>query len=458
VHGSHDLDTPSLVPIAIVGVVGIYVGSVMWSMEHATYDVWGGLLLAPVLLLLTWPLAHRAARRESDPRMVRLLLTALVLKLVASLVRYAIAFDVYDGVADADGYHKNGELFAKSFRHFDFTVDSGKVIGTGFIKILTGLIYAVIGPTKIGGYLVFSWIGFWGLYLFYRAFCIAVQNGDRYRYAKLVFFLPSLLFWPSGIGKEAWMTLTLGMCALGAARVLTGKRGGFLLVVSGIGLTILARPHMAILVMGGLTVGYMLRPRPAHAHPLFAPVFKSAGVVVIVLVGYLVLGQAEQFFGVDDFNSDSVEQVLVATEGQTSQGGSQFEAQRVTSPLQLPQAFIAVMYRPFPQEADNAQSLAAALEGLFLLILSLRSWRRIVNAGRLSRRSPYVAYAWTYVLLFVIAFSSFGNFGIVTRQRVQVFPLFLILLALPLPDDVRRTEDTNRSYPPRRELVPLGRP
>ena len=48
------------------------------------------------------------------------------------------------------------------------------------------------------------------------------------------------------------------------------------------------------------------------------------------------------------------------------------------------------------------------------------------------RRSPYLAFCVSYVLLFVVAFSSFGNFGILTRQRVQVFPFFLVLLAVPL--------------------------
>ena len=44
---------------------------------------------------------------------------------------------------------------------------------------------------------------------------------------------------------------------------------------------------------------------------------------------------------------------------------------------------------------------------------------------------PYVAYATTYTIMFVIAFSSIGNFGILTRQRTQVLPMLLVLLVLP---------------------------
>ena len=42
-------------------------------------------------------------------------------------------------------------------------------------------------------------------------------------------------------------------------------------------------------------------------------------------------------------------------------------------------------------------------------------------------------FALIYTLVFVYAFSTIGNFGILVRQRVQVYPLFLVLLALPKP-------------------------
>jgi hypothetical protein len=34
----------------------------------------------------------------------------------------------------------------------------------------------------------------------------------------------------------------------------------------------------------------------------------------------------------------------------------------------------------------------------------------------------------------MFAFSSFGNFGILARQRAQLFPLALVVLALPLAE------------------------
>ena len=72
------------------------------------------------------------------------------------------------------------------------------------------------------------------MFYLYRAFTIAIPDGNRRSYARLLFFLPSMLYWPSSIGKEAWMLFTLGLAAFGTARLLTGRtwRG---LALAGVG-------------------------------------------------------------------------------------------------------------------------------------------------------------------------------------------------------------------------------
>ena len=86
--------------------------------------------------------------------------------------------------------------------------------------MVTGIIYALIGPTVAGGYLVYSWLAFWGIYFCYVAFRTALPAADHRRYAVLVFFLPSILFWPSAISKETPMILCTGLTLLGATRLL----------------------------------------------------------------------------------------------------------------------------------------------------------------------------------------------------------------------------------------------
>src|SRR6202044_291327 len=129
--------------------------------------------------------------------------------------------------ADAYTYDIYGRQLAASIRSGHFVVPSAQ-IGTQFIVTLTGIMYAAVGNTKLGGFMLFAWLGFLGQYLFYRAFRIGFPQGDYRRYAVFVFFLPSEVFWPSSLGKEAWMTLMLGIFAYGAAKLLVKRRGAFI--------------------------------------------------------------------------------------------------------------------------------------------------------------------------------------------------------------------------------------
>lgn len=421
---------------ALVLVLGGYVFGLAWSMQHLSYDVWGAIALIPVLIAVSVPLATRAARREGDARMRRLIIAALVLKLLGSLVRYAVAFGVYAGSADAAGYHEAGRRLAPLYRggHFAAQID-GPGGGTRFLKMLTGLVYAAIGPSQLGGFLFFSWLGFWGLYLFYRAFRIGVPHGDARRYAVLVFFLPSMLFWPSSIGKEAVITLTLGMTAYGAASLYARRRGALLVAALGVAGTAMVRSHVALVVFGALFAGYLFRR--SRGVSTYAPLAKAAGLAVLVAASVVMLGRFKEDLGLTTLDAKSVEHVLDKNQRNTSEGGSKFVTSRGGSVAGIPQSLLTILFRPWLFEASNAQNLIASVEGTVLLVLFAKSWRRLRTVPRQIRRCPYVAMVLAYSLLFAFAFSTFSNFGIIARQRVQLFPFVLVLLALPIPTGER---------------------
>ena len=47
------------------------------------------------------------------------------------------------------------------------------------------------------------------------------------------------------------------------------------------------------------------------------------------------------------------------------------------------------------------------------------------------RQQPYVLFCLVYVVLFIVAYSSFANFGLLTRERVQLTPI-LVLFSAPI--------------------------
>lgn len=410
---------------------GLYAVGFVIGIATDSWNVLGALVVVPILTVLTIPLARRLARTERQPDLASIVMVAFAVKLIGALARYYVAFVAYSGSADATAYDRYGRMLAPAFRRGDFSADLGKFPGTGFIRVLTGAVYAVVGTSRLGGFFVFSWIGFLGLLLFWRAFRIGVPGGDGRRYLFLVLFLPSLVFWPASIGKEAWMILALGICAYGAALVFGRSRSGVggLIVLVGLVAVGVVRPQLGLIVLAGLVFGAACNV--ARRRSVLAPVGWIITGSVLIVVGLVVVAQAQSFLGVKNLTQESVNQAITGVVGQTSQGGSEFKPVVVRTPLDVPAATVTVLFRPFPFEAHSVFVAGTSLEGLLLLGLCIASWRRLRAIPRLLRASPYVAYSLAYVFAFIFAFSSFGNFGILARERSQVLPMLLVLLAVP---------------------------
>jgi hypothetical protein len=389
--------------------------------------------LVPVLLAASWPAFVRQARREHDPRLVQLLVAALLLKLLGSLVRYWVAVAVYDSYADAFEYHRVGVELAMRFRAGNFDTGLASLSGTDFISFFTGIVYTITGPSVFAGFLLYSWLAFGGMFYLYRAFTIAIPDGNRRSYARLLFFMPSMLYWPSSIGKEAWMLFTLGLAAYGAARVLTGRpwRG---MAVAGVAMWLAAivRAHISGMVVLGLVVAYLFA-RPPRRLGALGPAVKLFALAALVVVAVGLLGRTQSYLlqkGIDP--QDGVTSVLAETQRRTNQGGSNFQAPSTgVSLAKLPLAAVTILFRPYPFEVHNAQAAITSLESSLLLCLALARRRAIWHAVRHLRRWPYVVFVLVYSALFVVAFSSISNFGILARERTQLLPFFLVLLAVP---------------------------
>lgn len=407
------------------------------------------LVTAAVLILISVPVLVRQASKTGSAGLLWLLLAALLLKLLGAVARDYVAFGVYGGVADAAGYHDWGVSLAARFREGHFSTGFDTLIGTNFIRYLTGIVYAIVGPTRLAGYMVFSWLGFWGLFFFYRAFEVAVPEGRLPTYGRLLFFLPSVIFWPSAIGKEAWMVFSLGLAAFGAARVLTGKswRG---LAVAGLGIWLgaLVRPHVAGLVAVALAVSYLLY-RPRKDLGAVGPILKLVSLAALVGLSVLLILRTESFLERSGINTEGgVSSVQGDVSDRTNDGGSRFAPSIVRSPARLPLAFFTVLFRPLLFEVHNTQSFIAASEATFLLVLSIWRFRWILAALRSIRRQPYLAFALMYTGLFIVAFSGVANFGLLARERVQLLPLYVVLLSTGLM--VSKTKEADKAPNTRR--------
>ncbi len=421
-------------PTYVIGLgVFAYLVLICTFVATGSFELLDPIPLIPLLAFVAFKLGQRVAQSERDPTMVRFVLAAFSAKMVATLVRAWVVASLYGDRSDAQDFHLWGKYLAGYYRSFDFSPTAGTqgMSGTGFMRTLTGVVYTFTGASKVSGSVFFAFLSFVGLLLLWRAFRIAVPNGLGRRYAFLVLFLPSMLYWSASLGKDAFAVFCLGVVSYGVARMMTGAipHGLLLFALGMVGLTML-RPHVSLTVFCGIVLA-------AAVGKSRKPGAKSSILRMLVFGALLVLGlylvsSTEQFFGVQSLNQETVNQTLADAEGRTSEAGSSFTPVTMSNPANAPLAIATVLFRPFPFEATSLVAMLSACEGLFLIGLTVASGRRLRSIPRAMREHPYVAYSIGITFTFIYAFSAFSNFGILARQRCQVMPFFFVLLCLPV--------------------------
>ncbi len=427
--------------LTVIALVGTYLLGEVQGKGTAI-----GLLLVPLFTVALTPWLARLSRQHPTYNALPVMVIGLLLRYLGSYFRLANA-------ADALYYFRYGQLIAPSFRAFNFSVDvRGEVPGTGSVRYIAGLLGSVTGPNMFAEYLLFTTFGFIGVIFFYKAFVTAFPNGDHRRYALLVFLWPSMLYWPSSIGKEAIMTFSAGIASYGAVRLFKRELVGIPMVVFGVWLTFMIRPHIGLTLVIAMGVAFVFARGRGDSSSV--TIGKLLAALVLVVVGGVLMGKTASFLGVDSLNSAGVESALESTTSQTSQGGSEFTPIKADNPVKFPGSIGTVLLRPLPNEAHNVESFATSLEGLVLLMLIISSWRRLKQLPRTLLNQPYAMYAMACTLMLCFIFSYVANFGLLARQRTQIFPLLFVLLSF-IPDPRkgqarRKTKRAPKSNAPRR--------
>ncbi|KGN39130.1 hypothetical protein [Knoellia subterranea] len=424
---------------ALALIVGLVVAAIFRvAVGTNSYNFWGAVIVIPIAVAINVALVRKVSRKSADAWLPSILGTALALKIVGALARYYVAYVLYAGQADAQRYNLYAAAHYPLWRNGIFRFEQGGKQGTEYMEAITTALYTVIGPSPLAAFVIFALFAFWGQYLLYRAFCIALPEGNRKRYAVLVLMLPSLLYWPSSIGKESWLMFFMGVTALGVAKFFSRSGGAFLLLFVGAAGTALLRPHLSVLLFAALFVAQLFRPARVKGAGL---VSKVAGVLVLGASALLLTSQSASFLGIDDLSVQAVSDTIDEASQQASKGGagtSAFDSRPISSPVDLPRAIVTVLFRPFPFEAHNAQMLVQSLEGLLLIYLLVKAWPQLRMLPSILKRNPYVTFCVVYTMAFIWAFSGFGNFGLLARQRVLMIPFFLVLLALPSVDTLKQ--------------------
>lgn len=388
--------------------------------------------------LAWWTLVPRGWLKDCSLGERRVLLVFLPVRLVLMpLVFHAVGMasrTLFSGGTDADFYDQSGRDISQDL------IGNLPLAqpGTGVMRYSVGVFYWLAGPNRIAATFLWAALGTIGILLFWLAAREFVPS-RRVVFGALMLLMPSTLFWSAGLGKEALMMLGIGCLMMGFAKMHVYARMGPALAYALVGaiITGLTRPHITLIVLIALIIGSLaISPRMSKA-TLPQRLAASAATLLLLGVAFALSlrlmspepGESwiDLFYRRADFASDQG-------------GGSAFVALPVRSLNDIPTALGTVLLRPWPWEATTIAQFAVVAESLLMVGLLLWAIMLVITRRAYVVWSPMLAAALTYIVLFSIALSSYGNFGLLARQRVQVAGFLLVVVfSLRLIQDRRKT-------------------
>jgi hypothetical protein len=352
------------------------------------------------------------------------------------------------GGSDSRAYTGLGEVISDQINLQGYSRSHRETPGTGNIDLAVGYFFWLGAPVRNAANFLWASAATIGLLLFWTSTKhLAAQR--LHLYTAAVLMLPTLLFWNSGVGKEA--PLILGTAAMVAGIFYVAEQGrvpiGIAYFTFGAVITGLVRPHITFLIIVSAAVGVTLASRRAASVSLGRRVV-TLGIVGIAMVAVIpvtlqLIDPTGTRSFIDAANTRADFNVEFYQPGVSAAGGSTFATSTVRSPLDVPRAVVTVLFRPFPWEVRSPTQALAALEAAVIGIASVAAGWSVLTGRAKFNRTPLTLTALTYTLVFSIAFVSLGNFGLLVRQRMQVVGFLLVVLfsVYTVTRDFRSTSD-----------------
>ena len=327
-----------------------------------------------------------------------------VFSLVMGLLHFIITFASYGfilgSVADAKHYYSE----SMSITDWGLSYLSN---GTSFIIFLNYMLVQWFHLSFLGCFLVFSFISYLGCL---KLFEVIIDLTDRnYNISYLLLLLIGTHFWTVSLGKDSLMFYS--MCCLCYNIYFDKPKSHYILPLLLIGLI---RLHVLIFVLVGGGVSYVFTNKKIKMQTKFIFVGLVLGALLVLIPFFLKEIAVTNFSDIEGKLQNSMNANL--------EGGAGVDMKDSN----LIVKWFSYMFRPFIFEVRNPMFLVSALENLVWLYIFF-----IIIKGLFFDKIKTNYILWSYIGIILactlpLAY-TLANFGISMRQKIMIFPFFLIL-------------------------------
>lgn len=306
---------------------------------------------------------------------------------------------------------------------------------------IAGFISLFVGGSYVGTSLFFAVLSFSGLWAMYMAFTKLFPRRERVL-ALAILFIPSAVFWGSGILKD---TITFGFIGWAMAAfihlIYWRKKWGFWVIILGVSLYAIysIKLYVVMSLLPAMIVwAYFVNIRRVHNKMLRFMIAPFVIVIAATLSGVAVytVGETNNKYSVDNIAKTARITAYDVGRWTGKNAGSRYDLGDLdgtfTGMLKLgPAAVNVALFRPYLWEVKNPLMLLASLEGLAIMVLTMivivRRWKDMPTVIS----NPAIIFSLIFALTFAFAVGiSTYNFGTLFRYKVPLMPFYGIFLAV----------------------------
>ncbi|MEM9833143.1 MAG: hypothetical protein AAF944_21090 [Bacteroidota bacterium] len=419
-------------------------------------------LVAPLVLSVVLGVAYLVRPRFTDATSYRYFIPALLAKVVGALAVGFIYQFYYGGgrpSGDTFNYHQNAEIVIEAFAD-DPAVGVKLLLANGeytpeifsyatrmywfrssteyfVIRVIT-----VLGLLTLHSYaaiaILFAAISFSGVWAMYRTFCKFYPH-LHYELAIAVLFVPSVVFWGSGVLKDTITLGALGWATWGIVRVFFERKSILIsscILLIGLYTIYSVKIYIVLCFLPAallwIFLSYSAQISSTPVKLMIAPfIIGISGIIGYYAV--LKVGEDNARYSIESVSETAeITARYLAYVGE-KQGGSvytlgDYDFSPAGMLRKFPLAVNVTLFRPYLWEAYNPVMLLSALESLATLLFTLFVFFRAgpFRAFALMGSNPIILFC----LLFGVAFSfavgiSTYNFGSLVRYKIPMLPFYL---------------------------------
>lgn len=420
--------------------------------------------MTPLVLFVVYAAAYVIRPWVTDEVNRRYFFPALTVRIIGALAVGFVYQFYYDG-GDTFAYHTHGSrplweaMMESPLNGFRLLFMNGEY-GPGIWKTATRIWYwndpqsffvirlaAIFDVFTFSAYsgtaVLFAVVAFTGGWMFFLTFYKRYPEWHRW-IAISVLFVPTVVFWGSGIFKDTITLSALGVATYTFHRLFMERKVTLfyvLLLLVSCWVIFSIKKYVLLCFLPSVLLWWVA----THLSRIPSLMFKMVLAPVVCIVAAFLAYYAVLKVGEDDprYNISSLAKTAKITAydirygwGARTGEGSGYTLGELDGSWQsmlklAPAAINITLFRPWLWEIKNPLMILSALESLALLILTAQLIWRVRQKIFHYIRKPDIIFCLVFALIFAFAVGvSTFNFGTLSRYKIPMMPYYLLALGI----------------------------